>query len=825
MKSICIYNNRKIKAAIMSIFLLTTIFSVFSSADNIDDANINLSYVFEKPAIKQIMIEKELYDEVILKDVSCFGNPGEPYLPVKGAYILLPQNSGVEKIIVESDQSISLGTGFNIRPVGELVPFSKVTKQISLKKEISIYNSDEYFPGKSHDVVGIYNFRGYQILVLCLYPVQYNPLSGELLYYTNIDVVIETKYQENNIMFRDLDQDKSEIMTKVDNPWELDSYQSTKGSLIDMNKDNYDVLILTIDDFKNGFQPLINAHEKMGLETKIKTLSDIAFNPDDVKPEDVRDFIRNEYLQSGISYVLIGGDIDIFPTRFVYVFGLDEETWFYETYMPSDIYYSCLDGSFNSDGDDDWGETTDGEDGGDVDLYAEVFIGRASVGDLNEVENFVTKTVDYLNRDFTDDYMKEYLFAGENLGDYGVASWGGNYLDLIIDGSTIDGYTTVGIPSQRYNIIKMYDRDNPWSKYDMIDYMNNGVHIINHDGHASYQYNMKMVIDDIVLIENDDYFFVYSSGCNSGGFDIDDCYAEYINVKTANGAFAVIMNARYGWFWSYSTDGDSTRYLREFWDAIFDEDISVISKANQDSKEDNIHLIGRSCMRWTNYGLNLFADPTVPLSISKKPGTPDSPLGPISGKTGKTYAYTVSTTDPDEDKIYYLFDWGDGTNSDWIGPYDSDDICEASYEWDTQGEYEVRVLARDSTFAYSKWSDSTSVIITKGKTLKKTLNLAGFEAEIGMDGKEESFASLRGQYNKRGRFIIISGSATSKDKQGRFQGVLKGNFFILQIPVRDRIINFFGRVSFNEDQTTFEGGWRIRGYRASGWIEGSLNPR
>jgi hypothetical protein len=94
-----------------------------------------------------------------------------------------------------------------------------------------------------------------------------------------------------------------------------------------------------------------------------------------------------------------------------------------------------------------------------------------------------------------------------------------------------------------------------------------------------------------------------------------------------------------------------------------------------------------------------------------------------------------------------------------------------------------------------------------------------------MEGEEESFASLSGQYNKRGRLIMISGTATSKDKQGRFQGVLKGSFFILQIPVRGRIINFFGRVSFNEDQTSFEGGWRIRGNRASGWITGSLNPR
>ena len=712
---------KKIKAGIISIFLLTTIFSVYSLAEKNNDINVSITYYFEKPLIKQIMVDDKIYDEIILKDVTNFGNPGEPFIPIKGAYVLLPQNTEINEIIINPGNALSIGTGFNIKPVGQLVPFSKLTKSLPIIKDLSIYNSEKFFPGKLYDEIGVYNFRGYKILVLCLYPIQYNPKIGEIVYYPKLEVKIKTNNQENkNDLYRGLKQDAIELLNKVDNKDIVNTYNIQKMQVLNKNDDDYDVLILTIDDFEDAFQPLISAHEKMGLKTKIKTLSDISVNPDNVKPEDIRDYIRTEYQQNGISYVLIGGDVDVFPTRYVYVFGLDEDTRPFETYMPSDIYYSCLDGSFNSDGDDDWGEPTDGEDGGDIDLYAEVYIGRASTSTLSEVNNFVTKTIDYLNRDYTDSYMKNYLMAGEHLGDYGIASWGGNYLDLVIDGSSADGYTTVGIPSNKYNVITMYDRDTHWSIYDMIDFMNTGIHVINHDGHASYQYNMKMDIDDIEQIENDDFFFVYSSGCNSGGFDVDDCFAEYINVKTENGAFAVIMNARYGWFWSQSTDGDSTRYLREFWDAIFAEDIPVISKANQVSKEENIHLIGRSCMRWTNYGLNLFADPTVPLCISKKPDQPDNPIGPESGKTGNSYTYKISTTDPDNDKIYFLFDWDDGQNSGWLGPFNSDEECETSYEWDSKGEYDVRVLARDSGYAFSQWSDSITVSITKGKSVDYT---------------------------------------------------------------------------------------------------------
>jgi len=74
-----------------------------------------------------------------------------------------------------------------------------------------------------------------------------------------------------------------------------------------------------------------------------------------------------------------------------------------------------------------------------------------------------------MNTDVDDDYLNEVLMAGEYLGDYGIASWGGNYLDLLIDRSTLDGYTTVGIPSSNYTINTLYDRDLVFTSSIMTD--------------------------------------------------------------------------------------------------------------------------------------------------------------------------------------------------------------------------------------------------------------------------------------------------------------------------------------------------------------------
>jgi len=97
------------------------------------------------------------------------------------------------------------------------------------------------------------------------------------------------------------------------------------------------------------------------------------------------------------------------------------------------------------------------------------------------------------------------------------------------------------------------------------------------------------------------------------------------------------------------------------------------------------------------------------LSDNHAPNKPSRPSGPSSGQVGTEYTYSSSTADTDGDIIYYQFDWGDGTNSDWLGPYNSGDTCEATYSWSQGGSYGIRVMARDLHGAESDWSDSLPV--------------------------------------------------------------------------------------------------------------------
>ena len=91
--------------------------------------------------------------------------------------------------------------------------------------------------------------------------------------------------------------------------------------------------------------------------------------------------------------------------------------------------------------------------------------------------------------------------------------------------------------------------------------------------------------------------------------------------------------------------------------------------------------------------------------MNHPPLTPGKPSGEAKGKVGVKYTYTAVTTDADSDQLYYQFNWGDGTTSEWIGPYNSGVVANASHTWTKKGSYGIKVKAKDIYGAESNWSE------------------------------------------------------------------------------------------------------------------------
>jgi hypothetical protein len=385
-----------------------------------------------------------------------------------------------------------------------------------------------------------------------------------------------------------------------------------------------------------------------------------------------------------------------------------------------------------------------------------VYVGRACVDADDEVSNFVMKTLGY--EDVVDPYIFTGLMVGEYLGFPGVSAYGGNYKDLIIP-----------LFPETFVVDTLYDREGTWSKYDLMAILNTATpHLINHLGHGNVQYGLKMGTSDIATLSNDKYFFVYSQTCLAGSFDnnYDDCAAEYFTVETPHGAFAVIMNARYG-LGSENTLYSPSQVLDEsFFTAVFTENLRALGQANHYSKEDHIWHINENGIRWVYYETNLFGDPALRIKpCSDPPEIPEQPSGPIEGVVFDEYIFETSTTDADGDDIFYKFDWGDNTTTYWMGPYASGVTVQASHAWSTAGEYCVRVKAHDDNNSVdTEWSEPLMVTIYEAPAMEIQVisgGMLGVSTEIKNKGGVEA-TGVQWSMTFEGGLLLIGRSSSGE---------------------------------------------------------------
>jgi hypothetical protein len=85
---------------------------------------------------------------------------------------------------------------------------------------------------------------------------------------------------------------------------------------------------------------------------------------------------------------------------------------------------------------------------------------------------------------------------------------------------------------------------------------------------------------------------------------------------------------------------------------------------------------------------------------------PDPPeiSGPATGIPGKNYTYQFSSTDPEDQNLYYYVDWGDNTTINWDGPYDSGEQVSVVHTWNMKGTYTIKVKVKDVLGAESEWA-------------------------------------------------------------------------------------------------------------------------
>lgn len=100
---------------------------------------------------------------------------------------------------------------------------------------------------------------------------------------------------------------------------------------------------------------------------------------------------------------------------------------------------------------------------------------------------------------------------------------------------------------------------------------------------------------------------------------------------------------------------------------------------------------------------------------NRKPNKPVITAGPDSGYKNISYSFTVSTTDPNNDNIYYQFNWDDGNVSFWSNFVPSGTPVTINHKWQITGIFSVKARAKDMHGLESYWSDAHIIVIREEK--------------------------------------------------------------------------------------------------------------
>lgn len=553
------------------------------------------------------------YAVVRLRDSFSTGPPGWPLVPSRVICVVLPQGSEVRAIELVRARWAGIQGQYVLHPAQPPRPLSDRHYEFVGPSE-EAYSLAGPFPVEPVRSLKVGNAGGFRLASFCITPVRYWPQEGKLAYLRSAEIVVRyvisgptaprTAFQIDHI--------SEALTTLVANPEDLIPWappvssrfgNAVRGAGTPETMGEYRHIIITSETLVTLVEPVSAWRTRHGYPSMVKTVEDIlAVFPGWDDAEKVRNFIIDANSTRGTLYFTLAGDLGVVPARYV-----GDTTGGMANCFLCDLYFSDLDGTWDEDGDHIYGEVEDS-----LDLYSDVYVGRASIETAAEANTFAAKTLTY-EKAPPAGYIEDCLLPGVEL-------WQ-NYWGAFVNDS-IAAVT----PLPPWNDIQLYERNGMASRQGVIDAINAGVGYCHYAAHGNENGvyfaggDTLFHSTDALGLANGDRLGLHNSiACISGAFDagdvLGDCLAEHLMNYPDGGAVACIMNSRVG-LGTPPEMGPSEHLSLEFYHKVFDEDMHRAGMAHGISKDAWVGT-GDLAYDFCLAELNLFGDAALTLWTSE----------------------------------------------------------------------------------------------------------------------------------------------------------------------------------------------------------------
>ncbi len=397
----------------------------------------------------------------------------------------------------------------------------------------------------------------------------------------------------------------------------LNSYNSTLDlthlpniNQISWSDPKTEMLIITPNDsqYIDAVGPLKEWRDSIGVKTQI--LSNFSEYDGVDTAEKIRNMIKEFYDKENIQWILLAGDAEesLIPIRYVYnpdtveYEGTEHSSW-NEYYKPTDFYYSALAGTWDQDGDGDYGESEDYNDNGidEITWVPDVYVGRLPASSPTELAYMINKTLKYESDPYLGDWMNRMLLAG-GISSYSPPEDEARLMEKIWQNYTISEMNFTHLAKTTSNFTPSVP-PTPNSLDDLTitsfrDEFNSGYSTVIIAGHA----DPSQIEDASSLPFPGNYYnsgdasssgnlnmpsLFYADACTTSSYDVGDGSIGEIIIKQMNsGAIGFIGGLRVTWYLEkdYPLEKLNRGNAKLFWQQFFEEKKFRQGQALFDSK-------------------------------------------------------------------------------------------------------------------------------------------------------------------------------------------------------------------------------------------------
>jgi len=562
-----------------------------------------LQYVLELSSSELRIETVGEYTLISFADACYDAQPGHPLVPFMARRYLLPRGLRVSRVRLEVLSIRTLSVAKPLYPAQPARPLS--WEEIEFVEPLAeVYSWTVPLFDFQAELLSEGLLQGERIAAIALRPIRYVPAQGKIEVAENMVLTIEYEqdftYDGGSVRLSAGQSAglRQRLRGLVENP-ELASALTTFSAPA---PDEYRHVIVTPASLVSSFQPLADWNTSLGDRDTVVSLEsiDAGFSGRDLT-EKIRNFVSYAHEEWGLEYLLLGGDAQLVPTRDCWVV---QSGWWPHPYdtIPTDMYFGALNGDWDADGDDVFGEMNDNPD-----LYAEVAVGRACVDNADQVELFVDKVKAYQENP-PEGFADKLMLPAEIL-------WTNPYYP---GNATNNSIANLAHPATR--IARMYETQGTLSRSAVEDSLNEGVGLVHHIAHGNVIgiscANGLFITTHASNLTNAGKTPVYVSiACLVGAFDYNspDCLVEAFQNAEEGGTVAWVGNSRYGWG-TPPVRGPSEDLDVSFFETLYDKANPEAGLTLIAAKDDNAGYWGSYWVgRWCIYELNLHGDPAMPI--------------------------------------------------------------------------------------------------------------------------------------------------------------------------------------------------------------------